>query len=138
MPLAAFSARFPGWDALIGNSPVIVVVRCDNPEERYLGDTLIQAKVSIVDVLKGQTTPNSVMLKTPVLMHQGEYYLVFPYKWDDEPFATDYQVVHLGTRYEKNMAAGKSVDQKVHSLLKRSLGLLARQMEQEQKERQSA
>ena len=137
MPLAAFAAaRFPGWNSLINYSSGIAVVRCENPEERYLGDTLIQAKVSIVEVLKGQITLNSVMLKTPVLMHQGEYYLVFSYTWDDAPFADDYQVVHLGTHYEKNMAMGKSLDERVHSLLKRSLGLLTRQMEQEQKEKQ--
>ncbi len=137
MPLAAFAAaRFPGWNSLIDYSSGIVVVRCENPEERYLGDTLIQAKVSIVDVLKGKITVNSVMLKTPVLMHHGEYYLVFSYTWDDEPFVDDYQVVHLGTHYEKNMAIGKSLDEKVHSLLKRSLGLLTKQMDQEQKEKQ--
>jgi hypothetical protein len=136
--IAWVTSPFTTWQNVIERSSNIIVVRCDtSPQPDSYGGGLTKTDVSVVDVLKGPTNANSAPLVSSYLPRQGEYYLVFANFSEGYYNAyADYNIVLVGSHYEKEMAAGNTLDEKVRSLLKRRLGFLTKQIELEEKEKQ--
>lgn len=150
--LAEVVFSFPGWDALTGKTPDIIVARCDKTPDPFkdhgAGPTgaLYDSNIAVTYILKGATNWGRMPLEAPTLgpgrlsseyiPRQGEYYLIFSiYAYGEYQAAEDYRVIPLGLYFSTNSIRDKPLDKQIQTLLRYRLNMLNRQMDKEREEK---
>jgi hypothetical protein len=145
--LAVIVMQFAGWDELTKISSNIIIVKCNRSTSEDAGKIydieggMVESDVNVVEVVKGAAKIGPDHILSQTYLFQGDYYCLFATKGSygtDEVYCAiePYRVINLGSSFSSNILSGKSLDEKMQTILKWRLDRLKRELELGQEEKQ--
>ncbi len=142
--IAIMTTPFQGWDWTVNESKDIIIARCSETPQQTVHDKLVKVQIKVTAILKGTNSLGPAFLYTEFPLRQNEDYLLLADLDFGSYYAVEtYRVIPLGLSlddmptesFDTVSIAGKPLDEQLQILYKRSIGVLDRQIKEDQEKK---